>query len=66
MILHTNFTKFKAETTRLNDTISALRNEVESFRSQSERQAVELAAEKSDHAETLATKFEQTAGSSRS
>jgi chromosome segregation ATPase len=45
--------KHKAETTGLNDTISALRNEVESFRSQSERQAVELAAEKSDHAETL-------------
>jgi hypothetical protein len=39
--------KHKAEITGLNDTISALRNEVESFRSQSERQAVELAAEKS-------------------
>jgi chromosome segregation ATPase len=51
--------KHKAETTRLNDTISALRNEVESFRSQSERQAVELAAEKSDHAETLATLQEE-------
>lgn len=51
--------KHKAETTGLNDTISALRNEVESFRSQSERQAVELAAEKSAHAETLATLQEE-------
>ena len=51
--------KYKAETTGLNDTISALRNEVESFRSQSERQAVELASEKSAHTETLATLQEE-------
>src|SRR5574343_53720 len=51
--------KHKAEIAALNDSITALRNEVESFRSQSERQAVELAAEKSDHAETLATLQEE-------
>ena len=51
--------KHKAEIAALNDISTALRNEVESFRSQSERQAVELAAEKSDHAETLATLQEE-------
>ena len=38
--------KHKAEIAALNDTIATLRNEVESFRSQSERQALELGAEK--------------------
>jgi len=51
--------KHKAEIAALNDTIAALRNEVESFRSQSERQAVELAAEKVAHTETLATLQEE-------
>lgn len=51
--------KHKAEISALNDTIFALRNEVESFRSQSERQAVELAAEKTAHAETLAALQEE-------
>jgi chromosome segregation ATPase len=46
--------KHKAEIAALSDTITALRNEVESFRSQSERQAVELVAEKAAHTETLA------------
>jgi hypothetical protein len=49
--------KHKAEIAALNDTITALRNEVESFRSQSERQAVELAAEKAAHTETLSPRF---------
>lgn len=51
--------KHKAEIAALNDTIAALRNEVESFRSQSERLAVELAAEKVAHTETLATLQEE-------
>jgi chromosome segregation ATPase len=51
--------KHKAEIAALNDTIAALRNEVESFRSQSERQAVELAAEKAAHTEILATLQEE-------
>lgn len=51
--------KHKAEISALNDTIAALRNEVESFRSQSERQAVELATEKAAHTETLGTLQEE-------
>lgn len=51
--------KHKAEIAALNDTIAALRNEVESFRSQSERQAVELAGERAAHTETLAALQEQ-------
>ncbi len=51
--------KHKAEIVALNGTISALRNEVDSFRSQSECQAVELAAEKAAHTETLATLQEE-------
>lgn len=47
--------KHKAEIAVLNDAMSALRNEVESFRSQVERQAIELAAERAAHADTLAT-----------
>lgn len=46
--------KHKAEISALNDTITALRSEVESFRCQCERQALELAAEKATHAETQA------------
>ena len=44
--------KHKAEIAALNDAMSTLRNEVESFRSQAERQAIELAAEKAAHTET--------------
>src|SRR5574343_476529 len=51
--------KHKAEIAALNNTITALRHEVESFRSQSERQALELAAEKTAHAETLAALQEE-------
>ena len=51
--------KHKAEIAALNDTITALRNEVESFRSQSERLAVELTAEKTAHTESLATLQEE-------
>lgn len=51
--------KHKAEIAALNDTIAALRNEVESFRSQSEYQAVELAGERAAHTETLATLQEE-------
>lgn len=51
--------KHKAEISTLNDTNTALRNEVESFRSQSERQALELAAEKAAHTETLTTLQEE-------
>ena len=47
--------KHKAEIAALNDTISALRTENESFRGQSERQTIELATEKAAHANTLAT-----------
>ena len=49
----------KAEIAALNDTIAALRNEVESFRNQSERQALELAAEKMALVETLAALQEE-------
>ena len=45
--------KHKTEIATLNDSLSALRNEVEAFRSKSERQAVELVAEKAAHAEAL-------------
>ena len=51
--------KHKAEIATLTDTISALRNEVESFRNQSERQAVELVAEKKAHAENMDALQEQ-------
>ena len=51
--------KHKAEIAALNYTITSLRNEVESFRSQSERQAVESAVERTAHTETLATLQEE-------
>jgi DNA repair exonuclease SbcCD ATPase subunit len=51
--------KHKAEIAALNDTIAGLRNEVESFRSQSERQTVELAGERAAHTETLAALQEE-------
>jgi phage host-nuclease inhibitor protein Gam len=51
--------KHKAEIAALNDTITALRHEVESFRNQSERQALELASEKTARAETLVTLQEE-------
>ncbi|MBE7422066.1 MAG: DNA-binding protein [Zoogloeaceae bacterium] len=54
--------KHKAEIAALNNTISALRHEVESFRCQSERQALELAAEKAALTETLATLQEERIG----
>ena len=54
--------KHKAEIAALNNTITALRHEVESFRSQSERQALELAAEKAAHTETLAALQEERIG----
>ena len=47
--------KHKSETGELGNLIAALRNEVESFRAQVERQALDLAAEKAAHAQTLAT-----------
>lgn len=47
--------KHKSETTELGNLIATLRNEVESFRAQVERQALDLAAEKAAHAQTLAT-----------
>lgn len=50
--------KHKTEIAALNDTIAASRNEVESFRGQAERQAIELAAEKAAHADTL-TKLQE-------
>ena len=51
--------KHKAEIAALNDTIATLRNEVESFRSQSERQALELGAEKAAHSEILSVLQEE-------
>ena len=51
--------KHQAEIAALNETITALHHEVESFRSQSERQALELAAEKTVHSETMATLQEE-------
>jgi len=47
--------KHKAEISALNDAMTALRNESESFRGQAERQVIELAAEKAAYAEILAT-----------
>ena len=47
--------KHKAEITALNDTIATLHNEVGSFRSQSESQTMELAAEKAAYTEILTT-----------
>jgi chromosome segregation ATPase len=46
--------KHKAEMAALNEALAALRNEVESFRGQAERQAIELAAEKAGHTDTQA------------
>jgi chromosome segregation ATPase len=51
--------KHKAEMAELNSVITALRNEVESFREQTERQALDLAAEKTGHADTLASLQEE-------
>ena len=47
--------KHKADITELNDLIAALRKEAESFRGQAERLTIDLAAEKTAHADTLAT-----------
>lgn len=47
--------KHKSETIELGALITLLRNEVESFRAQVERQTLDLAAEKAAHAQTLAT-----------
>lgn len=52
--------KHKSETTELGMLISTLRNEVESFRAQVEHQALDLASEKSAHAQTIATLQAQT------
>ena len=54
--------KHKAEIAALNDAMSTLRNEAESFRSQVERQAIELAAEKAAHAETQTKLQEERIG----
>ena len=51
--------KHKSEIAALNDAITALRNEMESFRSQSEHLSVELAVAKAAHTETLATLQEE-------
>src|SRR5574343_577679 len=51
--------KHKAEIAELNRSIATLRNEVESFRSQSERQALELGAEKAAHSEILSVLQEE-------
>lgn len=51
--------KHKAEIAVLNDSVTALRDELESFRSQSERQTVELAGERAAHTETLAALQEE-------
>ncbi|MDR0770084.1 MAG: DNA-binding protein [Burkholderiales bacterium] len=45
--------KHKAEISALNDIIDALRNEVDSFRSQSERLVMEMTTEKASHAKTM-------------
>lgn len=47
--------KHKSETSELGALINALRNEVDSFRAQVERQALDLAAEKAAHTQTIAT-----------
>ena len=46
--------KHKAEIAALNDAMTALRSEVESFRGQVERQALDLSTEKTAHANTVA------------
>lgn len=46
--------KYKAEISVLNDAITALRTEVESFRGQVERQVLDLSTEKTAHANTVA------------
>ena len=51
--------KHKAEIASLNDVMTALRNEVESFRGQVERQALDLSNEKTAHANTLAALQEE-------
>ena len=51
--------KHKAEIAELNNVVAALRDEVESFRSQAERQALDLAAEKVAHTETRASQQEE-------
>lgn len=52
--------KHKSETAELGTLIATLRNEVESFRAQVERQALDLAGEKTAHAQTIATLQAQT------
>ena len=54
--------KHKAEVAALNDTMTALRNEIESFRGQAERKTIELAAEKAAHTDTLAKLQEERIG----
>ena len=51
--------KHKAEIAAQNDVMTALRNEVESFRGQVERQALDLSNEKTAHANTLAALQEE-------
>jgi len=51
--------KHKAEIAALNEAMAVLRNESESFRGLAERQALDLAAEKMAHAETMATLQEE-------
>jgi predicted nucleic acid-binding Zn-ribbon protein len=51
--------KHKAEIASLNDVMTALRNEVESFRGQVERQALDLSNEKTAHANTVAALQEE-------
>lgn len=47
--------KHKSETSELNALISSLRNEVASFRTQTERQTLDFAAEKTAHEQTVST-----------
>ena len=51
--------KHKAEIAAQNDVMTALRNEVESFRGQVERQALDLSNEKTAHANTVAALQEE-------
>ncbi len=51
--------KHKAEIASLNGVMTALRNEVESFRGQVERQALDLSNEKAAHANTVAALLEE-------
>ena len=51
--------KHKAEIAALNDAMTALRSEVESFRGQVERQALDLSTEKIAHANTVAALQEE-------